>query len=592
MLTPEEQQRQRTRRRKRLVIAASLLVLLGIGILFARPVRREIKGWQARRHAAKAFAHIEAGKLPEARNAALAAYQLHSTEPESIRAIARFLSRTGQAQALEFWDRLRTASSLMQTDLRDEARIALLVGDLQRAEQSLGTLMSAPAHSVTPGDHLLAAQLAQQSGRPHEAVPYLQKVLEDRRASSDELLQAAMLQLNVPGGGEDAIRERQNAAWTKIADIARQADGAAALEALARLAGHILRGGALPDVLALTPSEVVEHLERHPSASAVHRLLATDLKLQQHPEARETLVNQAVERWQNGTSSEIAALATWLNSNGEHQRVLDVFPADRAVTDRDLFLQHADALGALGRWSEIKQLLESDRFPLPAVVQKMYLARCNEKLGERVAAENNWLRALEAAENNPQDLHTVAEYAEKNGNLALAARAYASLASIAPKAKIAYVGQLRVARAMRDTRMAHSILERMVELWPTDTGFLSNEAYLRLLLVSPDDPSAGSVARGAEELAQKLTAKEPNSLTHRSLLALARLRQDRARDALEAFGDIRPELLALSASAAALRAIALAKAGRPDEATTQAQAIRRSSLTPEEQSLLDSPTPE
>jgi len=54
---------------------------------------------------------------------------------------------------------------------------------------------------------------------------------------------------------------------------------------------------------------------------------------------------------------------------------------------RDLLMQHLDALGALGRWSEIKELLESDRYPLERVVQYMYLARCNAQLGEKTSAE-------------------------------------------------------------------------------------------------------------------------------------------------------------------------------------------------------------
>ena len=39
------------------------------------------------------------------------------------------------------------------------------------------------------------------------------------------------------------------------------------------------------------------------------------------------------------------------------------------------------ALGPLGRWDEIKHLLEAERFPLDVVIQQMYLARCAAKLG-------------------------------------------------------------------------------------------------------------------------------------------------------------------------------------------------------------------
>ena len=86
----------------------------------------------------------------------------------------------------------------------------------------------------------------------------------------------------------------------------------------------------------------------------------------------------------------------WLSGKGEYQRQLDAIPLERALQSRDLFLQHLDALGALGRWTDIKQFLESERFTLDPVAQLMYLARCNAQLGEKTASENNWKRALEA----------------------------------------------------------------------------------------------------------------------------------------------------------------------------------------------------
>jgi hypothetical protein len=67
-------------------------------------------------------------------------------------------------------------------------------------------------------------------------------------------------------------------------------------------------------------------------------------------------------------------LATWLNGQGDYQRTLDAIPLERVLQTSELFLQHLDALGGLGRWAEIKQLLDSERYPLDPVIQKMYLA--------------------------------------------------------------------------------------------------------------------------------------------------------------------------------------------------------------------------
>ena len=94
MLTAEEL-RLRKQKQRRLVLVLGL-----VGFFAARPTRSAIKGWQARRHAVKAFAFMAEEKWQDARNEAVAAYQLRPTEPQALRAVARFLSRTRQALSL------------------------------------------------------------------------------------------------------------------------------------------------------------------------------------------------------------------------------------------------------------------------------------------------------------------------------------------------------------------------------------------------------------------------------------------------------------------------------------------------------------
>ena len=96
MLTAEEL-RLRRRKRRRTIFIVMLIVALGLGGVFGgRPTLHGIKAWQARRHARKAFALIEKEEWIEARKEATAAMQLWPNEPEAIRAVARFLSRTRQ----------------------------------------------------------------------------------------------------------------------------------------------------------------------------------------------------------------------------------------------------------------------------------------------------------------------------------------------------------------------------------------------------------------------------------------------------------------------------------------------------------------
>ena len=74
MMTAEEIRLRQRKRRRIFVSGLLLLLLLVLAIFGARPTVNQIKAFQARRHAAKAFAYIESENWIEARKEASAAY--------------------------------------------------------------------------------------------------------------------------------------------------------------------------------------------------------------------------------------------------------------------------------------------------------------------------------------------------------------------------------------------------------------------------------------------------------------------------------------------------------------------------------------
>src|SRR5256885_3949297 len=166
MLTAEEI-RVKKLRRKRIVVAGVLfVVLLVAGLSGGRPTLNAIKAWQARRHANKALAYIEKQNWLEARKEATAGYQLRPTEPQSVRAVARFLTRTRQPDALEFWQQLEKLTPLTREDRQDEAAIAIALGETARAENAVHALLQAD-HS-DPVGLLLATQLSRSEEHTSE----------------------------------------------------------------------------------------------------------------------------------------------------------------------------------------------------------------------------------------------------------------------------------------------------------------------------------------------------------------------------------------------------------------------------------------
>src|ERR1700704_4232989 len=124
----------------------------------------------------------------------------------------------------------------------------------------------------------------------------------------------------------------------------------------------------------------------------------------------------------------------------------------------------------------------------------------------------------------------------------------------------------------------------MLKIWPKDAAVQNDEGYTRLLLLSSNSREHGATSKEQREsgelpppnsslpapssdlpapsselqalsaLAEKLVDKNPRSLPHRTFLALARLKQDRAADALGVYENIAVVRGAVTQSALAVHA--------------------------------------
>src|SRR5438067_8109520 len=606
ILTDAEREGKR-RRRRRIQLSLVALLLLGvIGFLVARPVRNAIRSWQARRHAEHAFTFIDQQKWSDARDEATAAYRVQTGEPEALRAVGRLLSRAGQGEALEFWKKLREIAPLTREDLRDEARVALRVNDTARAEGAAGELLEAKEGGPSPSDWLIAAEVQLRKHAFDQAQGLAEKVLASPKANRRDQLQANIALDNIA----------RNAGPTSSIDMAKvnerivalsKGDDDVSLDALTFLAA---RAAAAPTESKppLPIDQLIESINRHPLAKAPHQLLAADLEIAQHRDQRDEIVRRTIEHWKGGNNESLTALAAWLYRNGEQRRLVEAISLDRALQTRELFLQYVDALAALGRWNEIRRIIESERFPLDPVIEHMYLARCFQQQGQENGAENNWQRALEDAAGDLNKLLMLAEYAEKNGAERVAITAFEAAAVANPKSRQAQQGRLRIAYSARDTKRVHTLLQEMLKIWPNDTAIQNDEAYIHLLLInggttsvssqtpasnpplsassSPNSNLASSDEAEAVDaivkLAEKMVRDEPASLPHRTLLALALLKQNRAQDALAVYANLKVPSNAVSASAVAVHASVLAATGRKDEARAEIAKVPSNRLLPEE----------
>ena len=343
----------------------------------------------------------------------------------------------------------------------------------------------------------------------------------------------------------------------------------------------------------MTLKEVADALENHPDARSVDKLLALDVRARLDPALTNQYVADAVERFGNATrlaqtyhgdaesaDETLLALATWLNKIGRPAKTLEVLPRVRAIERQDLFLQYANALAALERWTEMKELFLRENSVVDPMVQHMYLAVAQARLGSATAATNEWQRALQVAD-TPEKLMTLAANAEQNSFPDTADAAYSEAIKTASTAnRAAYAGRLRLALAAGKTSQAQTITAEIARLWPDDATARNQDAYLRLLL-----GASGEQAEAAEREAEVLVAKEPRNWQARATLGLARLRLGRNK---EAFAAMRGQRVTGEEppGALAVRAAILSANGYEEGARNDALLLAAKPLLPEERALI------
>ena len=572
-------------RRYRTFKRLAVLAVIGlIGWAVARPTFHAIKGWQARRLAREASQLVEKEDWKNANRKIQDAFQLWYNEPQVWRAEAQLLGRIGQNHnAVRWWQRVADSQPLSVPDRRDYAMAALGARDLTTAEEQVNQLLANNPNPAAP-DLVLAGMLASLHNLPNRAVDYGNKVLRDPAAGDKEKIEAASVVLS--NAATDSADYRQ--AYENLVSIGRgDDDDIATLNALTILARqprptssetarNVPLQNAAADGTTMPAIEMAERLDRHHKSRAFHKILALEVRARTDPEQAGHMVDQAIQRFRNGDDETVTRLGTWLYTRGEFEAMLKVLPIERATRSRELFIQRLGALAHLKRYDELEEMLLSEQSVIDPSMQHMFLAVAKTMLGETVASNNEWQRALDEADNLPK-LLALADYAEKNGALETADAAYGRAISKDPGLRAAYHARLRLAETLGETSKAHQLTKEIVRLWPDDTATRVREIYLRLLL-----NTSATDARAAEKEINAILSRTPKNEAAATALALARLRQGRVAAALEAAPQPGPGV-----SPSAPLAVAWAENGWKDLAREEVKKLETVKLLPEERALIN-----
>jgi len=347
----------------------------------------------------------------------------------------------------------------------------------------------------------------------------------------------------------------------------------AAIEALARA----------PELSGEQRNRVLEALDALSAANLTDALLASDLRLQLHPEDAERIYDGVIARWRQSKMADLIQLARWLNVHRQPERVLALFSVERALENNELLLTRLDALGILQRWNEIDDLLTRPDLSFDPSVVESFHARAAQERNATLDAESHWNHAVALAAGDPFKLRFVANFAEQSRATAAALKAYEQLARFPEHAAFAYRGIQRQSERTGEVSAQLAAAEKISALAPDDPNATAQLAYLNLLLETDVEANLAT--------AKKLAEKYPNRLSFRVAAALGYLRQHDPSSALAQFKgpagappiDWTRALPAWSAVYAAV----LRANDRNDEARQMIGTIPLDRLSPEERALIE-----
>jgi hypothetical protein len=568
-LSPEDIADRRQRRFRLLKLALAVALAAGVWA-GAKPALHVIKAWQARRAAAQAERLTAEHQYFEARTKVQDALAFWRHEPAATRAAAVFLGATGNyREAADFWKEVAAARPLTADEQRDDAAALLALGDTGAAEMHLRKAwpLGSPGG---PADWDLGMKLASRRNQEAESADLARRVLASRAATSQQRFAAALALIS------SSAVPAQRAGWDEMWALAKDPAATTSLDALVLLARQASvvasrEASALPGLLA--------RIEAHPLARIQHHLLVQDLRIAREPARRAELIQSAIDRF-GGTKddADLAALAGWLYSKGDYAQVLQVVSVARAPSDKALFFQRLDALGALGRWNEIQDAILSRKIALDPMIEQMYLARCAEKMDEPRARDAHWDAAVDAAGNNVEKLLQVGQYAARNGAITVADKALRAAAQAAPNSLPVSQALVNLYEARGETRKMQETLGAMLVLAPHDAGLRNEAAYIDALL--------GERVPAALATARALVKADPSNLSYRVTLALAELRSDDALAAYDAFAGANPGQAGLPPRQVAVYAAMLWAASYDRQAHEAVNGIVLDQLLPEERTLL------
>lgn len=545
--------------RRFVILLVALAIIAVVGGLGARPAYRWFKTQRALSMVNQGEAAAATNDWSQVGRVVQTTLRLAPDEVRVLRLAARYCTETKTPSGLNYWQMVQAKAGLNLDEQYHYARLAVDMGRTDLSAQLLQKLVA--TNQIDPRVLRLVVIHAEAVGNSQEAINAARRWVSETPGNPEAESALGKLLFGHPSAA--ARREGRGLLWGLA--LNKSAYSTNAIEQLA----------ASPELSQGENLVLLKQIENDPAYLVSSYILRIKLNPGQKTELVDALISAVLKR---AEPTELAKTASWLGDNDLVHRVLDVLPEKLAEQNPILMTGRLQALLESGQLAEVKRFLELDTSKVESFMLHCLRAYAAGKEGKPQLMAGHFENALAAAGNNPARLRFIAGYAERIGQPAAAIAAYRRLMQWPPATVQAGQQIMKLALALRDTRVLREATSQLAAYLPGDRGVAVLNAYLSALL---QDTSAR-----AKENLQGLLGENPSESDAPLALALIELRLGDATAALARMEKMPRDWLQSTPQHGAVYAAALAANEQRELARRIARSVDVSKLRPEELDLI------
>lgn len=550
--------------RRWFLVVVVLFVVALTGFIAAKPVYRVVKRHRAQAIVPEAQAALDRGDMVELGRKVRILLGLAPQDPEVLRLTARYCTRSGNPEGLNYWNLLLAQPSATRADRLAAIEFAQLLNRLDVSQPHLKRLFVADPtdrealrlqtrHFQLAGDSMAARMAARQWIDAHP---------------TDTEAEFALGTILIEARDEATRGEGARLLWGLAAGESRWSE--AASQQLG-LKANLNRAEA---------GLLIRRLREKPST----RLAAERLRLRFETDQREQIIADVASSVSpEAPISELVPVVSWLTEVGALESALALMPWERSATNAALLSVRAQILLEQRKFDEVDTLLRksidgTNTLLVPYVAECLAAMKAKQQ-GNALDVAPHLEAALAAANRDPRALAFVAGYAEYLEAPRTAMTAHLMRLDWPPALLQSASEAHRLARLIGDEVAIHTAIRRLSDALPGDEGLKALEAYQASII-----KKTPAIGRDALASLQKAHAED---LMFRAALALVDLQAGRPAEALGLLDAVEVDWAKSDPRWHAIYVACLAANLQREAARTHAHQIDLSKLTASERLLLD-----